>query len=147
MFYLHGFSEKAPGGKGSSAQEIRDAFLDVDDYNVILVDWSPLTAMPWYANSVQNGPKVGRYMARFLHFLLKNGVELDSIHVIGFSLGAEVAGFIGKTLKEWGFLLPRITGKNKWIFKQLMENIYLNCFCFKILKKTNERRFLKDTSV
>lgn len=115
VFYLHGFSEKAPGGKDSSAQEIRDALLETGEYNVILVDFSVFTAMPWYANAVQNGPRVGRYVARFIQFLLKNEVNLETLHIVGFSLGAEVAGFIGKTLKtlEWGVLLPRITGENQ----------------------------------
>lgn len=111
IFYLHGFSEKAPGGPASSAEEIRNALLETGDYNVILVDWSPFTALPWYSMAVQNGPRVGRYVARFIRFLLKNNANLETMHVVGFSLGAEVAGFIGKTLKEWGFILPRITGK------------------------------------
>uniref|UniRef100_A0A336LSY7 CSON003911 protein n=1 Tax=Culicoides sonorensis TaxID=179676 RepID=A0A336LSY7_CULSO len=93
VVYLHGFSERAPGGKNQSSQEVRD---EVGDYNVILVDWSPITALPWYVNAVENGPRVG--------------VPLKNVHVIGFSLGAEVAGYIGKTLKEWGMMLPRITG-------------------------------------
>lgn len=116
IFYLHGFSEKAPGGPESSAEEIRNALLETGDYNVILVDWSPFTALPWYSMAVQNGPRVGRYVARFIRFLLKNNANLETMHVVGFSLGAEVAGFIGKTLKEWGFILPRITGEyaNTW---------------------------------
>ncbi|XP_049288942.1 phospholipase A1 [Anopheles funestus] len=110
VIYLHGFSERAPGGSGESSKQMKDALLEADDYNVVLVDWSPLTALPWYVNSVQNGPRVGRYIARFVRFLVMSEFPLEKIHLIGFSLGAEVAGFAGKTLNEWGLKLPRITG-------------------------------------
>lgn len=59
---------------------------------------------------MQNGPRVARYVARFVRFLIDNGVNMELVHLIGFSLGAEVAGFAGKTLKEWNMELPRITG-------------------------------------
>ncbi|XP_037951555.1 phospholipase A1-like [Teleopsis dalmanni] len=107
--YLHGFSESATG-KNQSSQQLKDAFLKTGNYNVILVDWSPLTAVPWYANAVENLPVAGRYIARFLRFLIARGYPVKFIHLIGFSLGAEVAGFAGKQLQEWGVTLPRITG-------------------------------------
>lgn len=62
-------------------------------------------------NSVQNSPRVARYLARFLRFLIENGMDINKLHLIGFSLGAEVAGFAGKILKEWKMELPRITGE------------------------------------
>lgn len=63
-----------------------------------------------YWNAVQNVPRVGRYLARFIKFLNENGVDMQRLHMVGFSLGAEVAGFAGKTLKELNLRLPRITG-------------------------------------
>lgn len=60
---------------------------------------------------MQNSPRVARYLARFLRFIIENGVDINKLHIIGFSLGAEVAGFAGKILKEWKMELPRITGK------------------------------------
>ncbi|XP_053962049.1 pancreatic lipase-related protein 2 [Anastrepha ludens] len=108
-FYLHGFSESAIGDNQSS-QQLKDAFLKSGNYNVILVDWSPMTALPWYTNAVENLPVAARFIARFLRFLVASGYQTRLIHVIGFSLGAEVAGFVGKQLLEWGVVLPRITG-------------------------------------
>ncbi|XP_017108513.2 pancreatic lipase-related protein 2 [Drosophila bipectinata] len=106
--YLHGFSESATGEKQSS-QELKDAFLRRGNYNVILVDWSAMTAVPWYSNSVENLPVTARYLARFLRYLIDMRYPAKHIHLIGFSLGAEVAGFAGKQLQEWGIKLTRIT--------------------------------------
>uniref|UniRef100_A0A034WE39 Pancreatic lipase-related protein 2 n=1 Tax=Bactrocera dorsalis TaxID=27457 RepID=A0A034WE39_BACDO len=108
-FYIHGFSESATGDNQSS-QQLKEAFLKAGNYNVILVDWSPMTVMPWYTNAVENLPVAARFIARFLRFLVANGYQTRLIHLIGFSLGAEVAGFVGKQLLEWGVVLPRITG-------------------------------------
>lgn len=69
---------------------------------------------------MQNSPRVARYLARFLRFLIENGVDINKLHLIGFSLGAEVAGFAGKILKEWKMELPRITGKLIYIKKTSM---------------------------
>ncbi|XP_065369278.1 inactive pancreatic lipase-related protein 1-like isoform X2 [Calliphora vicina] len=107
--YLHGFSESATGEKQSS-QEVKDAFLKGGNYNVILIDWSAMTAVPWYTSAVDNLPVAARYVARFIRFLLQQGYQVQKLHLIGFSLGAEVSGFIGKQLQEWGIYLPRITG-------------------------------------
>ncbi|KDQ97822.1 Pancreatic lipase-related protein 2 [Zootermopsis nevadensis] len=108
VVYIHGFTEKA---SGLSASVIRDAYLDRGFYNVILVDWNALAAFPWYFAAVQNCQVVGSYLARFLDYLDSKGFALTNVHVVGFSLGAEVAGFTGQHLRAgMGPRLPRITG-------------------------------------
>jgi pimeloyl-ACP methyl ester carboxylesterase len=88
------------------------AYLHRGFYNVILVDWNSLSALPWYFAAVQNCQVVGLYLARFLDFLDSRGIPLSNVHVIGFSLGAEVAGFTGKNLRAgMAPRLPRITGE------------------------------------
>lgn len=79
-----------------------------------------------YINSVRNVPRVARYLARFIRFLIENGVDMENIHLIGFSLGAEVAGFAGKTLKEWNLELPRITGEF------ICGKCFFFFFCFRL---------------
>ncbi|XP_054257370.1 phospholipase A1-like [Macrosteles quadrilineatus] len=105
VFYIHGFTETS---RSRSSQTIKTAFLQRGDYNVILVDWSPLSAAPWYRPAAQNARPVGLHLARFVHFLHRSAVPVHHMHVVGFSLGAEVAGFAGKALHD--LRLPRITG-------------------------------------
>uniref|UniRef100_A0A8D8TKH1 Pancreatic lipase-related protein 2 n=1 Tax=Cacopsylla melanoneura TaxID=428564 RepID=A0A8D8TKH1_9HEMI len=105
VFYIHGFTEQATGESGTG---IRDAYLRRDDFNIILVDWSSLSAFPWYTNAASNTKVVGHFIASFIRFLVSKGYPLDRMHVIGFSLGAEIAGFTGKALDIGK--LPRITG-------------------------------------
>lgn len=58
-----------------------------------------------YANSHS---QVGEYIAVFLEFLSsETRVSLDDVHVVGHSLGAHIAGYIGKYTSR---KLGRITG-------------------------------------
>ncbi|XP_065366768.1 inactive pancreatic lipase-related protein 1-like [Calliphora vicina] len=109
VIYVHGFNELAIAEKQSS-QKIKDAFLQSGDYNVLLIDWSKLAAAPWYLSAVGNLPTIGKYVARFIRFLMQQSYEVEKIHLIGFSLGAEIAGNIGRQLQKWNITLPRITG-------------------------------------
>jgi hypothetical protein len=75
------------------------AYLRRGYYNVILVDWSKLAVLPWYVTAVRNAKVLGPYLARVMSWLdAHKAVPLSKIHVIGFSLGAEAAGFMGKAL-------------------------------------------------
>jgi len=99
-------------GFGSSCShvwvyEMRSALMAVEDCNVICVDWEAGAAIPNYVRAAANTRLVGKQLAQLLAGLQKHsGLQLKKTHLIGFSLGAHVAGFAGAELKN----LSRITG-------------------------------------
>ncbi|KYN32955.1 Pancreatic lipase-related protein 1 [Trachymyrmex septentrionalis] len=96
IIYIHGYSDSS-SGKGPTS--IRNAYLRRGHYNVILINWPKLAVLPWYITAVRNAKVVGPYLAHMISWLdAQKAVPLSKIHVIGFSLGAEVAGFMGKAL-------------------------------------------------
>ncbi|XP_076390464.1 pancreatic lipase-related protein 2-like isoform X2 [Megachile rotundata] len=106
IIFIHGYSENAFEG---SAAAIRKAYLKRGEYNLIVVDWSKLGGLPWYVTAVRNTRIIGPRVARLVKWLDALGtVSLPSLHVIGFSLGAEIAGFMGKALAPRK--VGRITG-------------------------------------
>lgn len=110
VIYIHGFAEY---GLGLSGKHIENAYLALkEDYNIFLVDWGDLCAFPWYPQATIHTKLVGQYLGKFISFYNDTGeLPISKIHVIGFSLGAHLAGFIGKYLIEHSYeKLPRITG-------------------------------------
>ncbi|XP_004931720.1 pancreatic lipase-related protein 2 [Bombyx mori] len=107
VLYLMGFSEST---RGVSTTTLRNAYLNSGHYNFIAVDWSRLIVFPWYVTAVRNTRYMGKRLANFVEYLDRAGVRASSLHVIGFSLGAEAAGFAGKELRRKGVALGRITG-------------------------------------
>ena len=81
---------------------------------MILVDWSMLGGLPWYVTAVRNTRVVGPHVARLVRFLDAQGaVPMSKLHVIGFSLGAEIAGFMGKALAPRKVNFKHRTAKEK----------------------------------
>ena len=96
---------------------LKDALLDKDDFNVILIDWED-GANQIYEKSTANTRLVGVMTGELINFLIVQGGNssdlIDRFYFIGFSLGAQVAGYAGRHLKtKYNISLPRITGKNK----------------------------------
>ncbi|KOB76966.1 Neutral lipase [Operophtera brumata] len=86
---------------------IRDAYLGKSDVNVIVLDWRRL-AISNYVTAANGVPAVGRGLGQFLAFVSSvNGARLDSIHLVGFSLGAHLVGNAGR---ELGGRVARVTG-------------------------------------
>ncbi|XP_076619136.1 uncharacterized protein LOC143340746 [Colletes latitarsis] len=95
-------------GFGSSCDhvwvyEMRSALMTVHECNIVCVDWGPGSAVPNYVRAAANTRLVGRQLAKLIRSM---NVPLEKVHLIGFSLGAHVAGFAGAELAN----VSRITG-------------------------------------
>ncbi|XP_032294376.1 phospholipase A1 member A isoform X2 [Drosophila virilis] len=87
-------------------QEMRNEYLAKSEHNIIYVDWSVLAPGPCYISAVHNTRQAGACAAQLVERLVEAGNT--DIHIIGFSLGAQVPNYIARQLKS--FKLPRITG-------------------------------------
>ncbi|KAF5296943.1 hypothetical protein FQR65_LT10094 [Abscondita terminalis] len=106
---LHGWFGAA---LGSTAISLKDAYLSRGDYNVIFVNWEHYSNVN-YAQAKCSLRDLGNVIGDFVFNLCKIGVlELNSTHIIGHSLGAHLAGFIGQRIRYQtkGQKLSRITG-------------------------------------
>ena len=73
------------------------------------MDWERLAGpAPWYGIAAANTKTVAARTGKFIKFLINEfGLDIETIHVIGFSLGGQLVAFIGQELDGQ---LPRITG-------------------------------------
>jgi len=89
---IHGFSDN---GLTTFVKTLKKHYLEKSDVNVISVDWKDLAKSPWYTTAAKNSRVVGRYVAEFIRFLISEGASYDKFHILGASLGAHVAGYVG----------------------------------------------------
>lgn len=101
---IHGFGSSC---QRIWAKEMRTALISVGDVNVICVDWENGANLPNYVRAAVNARLVGRQVSLLVTAI--NGMlgsKNADFHLIGFSLGAHVAGFAGSELRN----VSRITG-------------------------------------
>ncbi|XP_026291805.1 lipase member H-like isoform X2 [Frankliniella occidentalis] len=85
------------------------ALLHDSDCNVLGVDWGRLCPAPNYVEARAHVSGVAKLVAELLDTLLSDGLlRHKDVHIIGHSLGAHVAGTVGKNVKTG--ILQRITG-------------------------------------
>lgn len=103
---IHGFGDNAD--ESFMYRELVKAYRDHGDYNLIAIDWSDLSRVPWYRTAAGNTKRVGERVGDFIQALSKkNHARVGDFEIIGFSLGSHVAGAAGQRLKS---KISRITG-------------------------------------
>lgn len=95
-------------------RDITKSYLKRGDYNVITVDWSTVS-FGFYQSSRYKVWTVGMALSKFITWLNPN---YDTLHLVGYDLGAHIAGISGKNTVRGR--INRIIGK----FLNLFE-IYL----------------------
>lgn len=101
--------------------KMKDEYFKIADYNIFYVDWSILAPAPCYPMAVHNAKHVGRCIAQLIETILEIGN--NRVHVIGFSLGAQLTNHVARNLKT--FRLPRITG--------IITYLIIKCVLYKFI--------------
>lgn len=82
---------------------------------MIVVDWGNLARLPCYPTAAFNTRQAGECIANIIIGLGLSYPDFKAkdVHVVGFSLGAHVAGFASNSLEDaTGVKFHRITGYN-----------------------------------
>lgn len=92
-------------------KEMRDAYLARYDCNLIIIDWSQIALQP-YTYIYCEVPSIGLRAAKFLCQLSRTvELELNQMHVVGYSFGAQIAGYLGRYVRmQCDQDIGRITG-------------------------------------
>lgn len=77
------------------------AYLRNGEFNVIVVDWGMGAETNNYVRARNRVGDVGRSLANIIDFLNQSfNLRFEDLTVVGFSLGAHVAGIAGKTVRR-----------------------------------------------
>lgn len=71
---------------------MKNSYLVRGDFNVIVVDWSSVSS-PYYQYARNRVGTTGIAVSKFIDWL---GIAFDTLHLVGYDLGAHVAGIAGK---------------------------------------------------
>lgn len=92
-FIIHGY--RPTGSPPGWLDELIQLLLKRQDMNLVVVDWNRGATNLNYFKAKENTLKAGEKLTAVVKMMQHNGVSLSSIHLIGVSLGAHIAGFIG----------------------------------------------------
>lgn len=84
--YVHGWMES--GRMDLSVLAIRGAYLDRGDHNVVSIDWSHYSKnIQYHVDVVPQLKVIAETIAEAIYSLVKNGLDINYLHLVGHSLG------------------------------------------------------------
>ncbi|XP_063365087.1 pancreatic lipase-related protein 2-like [Cydia amplana] len=106
VVYAHGYVELFTD---ASVKRVMEAYLQNGEYNALLLDWSNL-AFGNYVVSAIGLKAVGEETGKAIARLIKGGLSLEGLHLVGHSMGAQLLGVAARFLAERKTKVPRLTG-------------------------------------
>ncbi|XP_030899570.2 lipase member H isoform X3 [Melopsittacus undulatus] len=104
-FIIHGY--RFTGSAPVWIPDLVLLLLSAEDMNVIVVDWNRGATTLIYSHASRNCKRVAEILKKLIDEMLIDGASLNSMHMIGVSLGAHISGFVGQLFDG---ALGRITG-------------------------------------
>lgn len=96
VFVIHGWTND---NTSPMCHVVKDAYLDVKDVNLFVVDWSSVSKKEYVMARYQI-IELGRVLGNMISVLAKNQLlNLNRTTIVGHSLGAHLAGITGKALQ------------------------------------------------
>ncbi|XP_050471050.1 pancreatic triacylglycerol lipase-like [Bombus huntii] len=103
VFFIHGFTESI---NSNDVVIVTNTYLQATNDNVLAVDYQQIAGLP-YVTGVTMIEVVAKAVGGALNILASSGMNSKTLHVIGHSLGAQIAGVLPENIN---FRLTRITG-------------------------------------
>lgn len=110
VLYIHGYLEHL---ECESIQVIVEAYLKRQDHNILVLDWAENASGSYLIEAVPRSQRLATYVAKSLISLFNSGLPPTDFHLVGHSLGAQMAGKIGHKIMQMtdnSITLERITG-------------------------------------
>lgn len=86
---IHGFGQN---GRSNISRDLKNSYLARGNFNVIVTDWSQVSSV-YYEYARYRVDTTGIAVSRFIEWM---NLNYNILHVVGFGLGAHVAGIAGK---------------------------------------------------